>query len=79
MTAALLAHQGGWDEMLLVLVPIAIFAALLAMANRRADAMGARGRANDAAADPPTDGPTGPPEQSTPGSGHPPGGGEPTP
>ena len=31
-----LAHQGGWDEMLMVLVPIAIFAGLLAMANRRA-------------------------------------------
>ena len=38
MTGALvvLAHQGGWDEMLMVLVPIAIFAGLLAMANRRA-------------------------------------------
>jgi hypothetical protein len=32
-----LAHQGGWDEMLLVLVPIAIFAALLWVANRRAN------------------------------------------
>lgn len=30
------AHQGGWDEMLMVLVPIAIFAALLVIANRRA-------------------------------------------
>jgi hypothetical protein len=33
---AVLAHQGGWDEMLFVLVPISIFAGLLALANRRA-------------------------------------------
>lgn len=33
----LLAHQGGWDELLFVLVPIALFAGLLAIANRRAD------------------------------------------
>jgi hypothetical protein len=31
-----LAHQGGWDELLFVLVPIAMFAGLLAIANRRA-------------------------------------------
>ena len=36
MTAALFAHQGGWDEILFVAVPIAIFAGLLAVANRRA-------------------------------------------
>lgn len=30
------AHQGGWDELLMVLVPIAIFAVLLVIANRRA-------------------------------------------
>jgi hypothetical protein len=36
-TAALLvAHQGGWDELLFVLLPIALFAVLLAVANRRA-------------------------------------------
>jgi hypothetical protein len=34
--AVLLAHQGGWDETLFVLLPIAIFAGLLAIANRRA-------------------------------------------
>lgn len=34
--ALLSAHQGGWDEVLLVLVPIALFAGLLAVANRRA-------------------------------------------
>jgi hypothetical protein len=32
----LLAHQGGWDETLLVLVPVAVVAALLWVANRRA-------------------------------------------
>jgi hypothetical protein len=33
----MLAHQGGWDEMLMVLVPIAVLAGLLALARRRAD------------------------------------------
>jgi hypothetical protein len=32
-----LAHQGGWDELLFVLLPIALFAGLLAIANRRAN------------------------------------------
>jgi hypothetical protein len=36
IVALLLAHQGGWDELLFVLVPIALFAGLLAVANRRA-------------------------------------------
>ena len=31
----LLAHQGGWDETLLVLVPIAVIVALLLVARRR--------------------------------------------
>lgn len=34
----IVAHQGGWDEAVFVLVPIAIFAVLLALANRRAAA-----------------------------------------
>jgi hypothetical protein len=34
--ALLLAHQGGWDEVLFVAVPIVIFGSLLAIANRRA-------------------------------------------
>jgi len=34
-TALLTAHQGGWDEALFVALPIAVFAALLAVANRR--------------------------------------------
>jgi hypothetical protein len=41
MTAVLLAHEGGWDEMLLVLVPLAAVGALLAVARRRV--RGARG------------------------------------
>jgi hypothetical protein len=45
-----LAHQGGWDELLFVMVPIAIFAGLLALANKRA----ARDQA-DAEHDDPTD------------------------
>jgi predicted MFS family arabinose efflux permease len=36
--AALLAHQGGWDEILFVAAPLVVLAALLALANRRADA-----------------------------------------
>jgi hypothetical protein len=31
-----LAHQGGWDEVLLVLLPIALFGGLLYVANKRA-------------------------------------------
>lgn len=30
-----LAHQGGWDEILFVLAPLVIFAGLLALARRR--------------------------------------------
>jgi len=32
-------HQGGWDEALMVLVPIAIFVGLLLLANKRAKAI----------------------------------------
>lgn len=31
-----LAHQGGWDEMLLIAAPIVIFVVLLRIANARA-------------------------------------------
>ncbi len=31
-----LAHQGGWDEIALVTVPVAVFGGLLALARRRA-------------------------------------------
>jgi hypothetical protein len=33
--AALLAHQGGWDEILLIVGPIAVVAGLLVLARRR--------------------------------------------
>jgi len=33
-----LAHQGGWDEMLMVLIPIAVVVLLLRVASRRAKA-----------------------------------------
>ena len=35
-TAVVLAHQGGWDEMLMVVAPIALFVVLLRVANGRA-------------------------------------------
>ena len=31
----ILAHQGGWDEILFVLAPLLIFGALLALARKR--------------------------------------------
>ena len=34
---AVLAHQGGWDEMLYAAVPLVIMALLLRKANRRAN------------------------------------------
>lgn len=40
-TAMLFAHQGGWDEILLVAGPIAIIFSLLAVAKRRADKLAA--------------------------------------
>jgi hypothetical protein len=33
--AAMVAHQGGWDEILLVVLPIAVVVGLLAVARRR--------------------------------------------
>jgi hypothetical protein len=35
----LLAHQGGWDEILMVAVPVGLFAFLLYAANKRATRM----------------------------------------
>ena len=32
------AHQGGWDEILIVATPLALIAVLLYIANRRVDA-----------------------------------------
>lgn len=37
-STALIAHQGGWDEILLVGVPILLIIGLLAVAKRRVDA-----------------------------------------
>jgi len=37
--ATLLAHQGGWDEILLVAGPLVVFGGLLAVARRRALAL----------------------------------------
>jgi hypothetical protein len=39
---ALLAHQGGWDEILLVIGPMAVIVALLAVARRRVSRSSAR-------------------------------------
>lgn len=44
---ALVAHQGGWDEVLLILTPVALFAALLWLANRRANKQRQDGRAGE--------------------------------
>ncbi len=38
-----LAHQGGWDEILFVLAPLVLFAVLLMIARRRVDKMEADG------------------------------------
>ena len=38
--AAILAHQGGWDEALLVLAPIVVIVVALAVVKRRVDRMG---------------------------------------
>jgi len=36
----ILAHQGGWDEMLLVLGPIAVIVFLLRLAKKRSQELG---------------------------------------
>lgn len=35
----MIAHQGGWDEILLVLGPIAVIVGLLMLARKRVDAI----------------------------------------
>jgi predicted MFS family arabinose efflux permease len=37
VVGSVFAHQGGWDEILFVLAPLAILAGLLVMARRRLD------------------------------------------
>jgi len=54
MSDVLLAHQGGWDEALLVLVPVAVFASLLVVATRRAKAIQRARRSAPTGADDPT-------------------------
>jgi hypothetical protein len=44
--AAILAHQGGWDEMLMVAGPIGIFAYILRRANQRAEKAAAEATSN---------------------------------
>lgn len=55
--AVMLAHQGGWDEILLVLVPILVIGGVLAVAKRRVEAAAALQQAdgdNDPVANPMT-------------------------
>lgn len=40
VAAAVIAHQGGWDEILFVAAPLIVFAGLLYLANKRADKQG---------------------------------------
>ena len=42
-----LGHQGGWDEVLFVFVPVSLFAGLLWLANKRAMAMQDAAEAED--------------------------------
>jgi hypothetical protein len=49
---ALLAHQGGWDEILMVLAPVLLFALLLRTANRRAERFAMHEDANDSISEP---------------------------
>ena len=50
LLASVLAHQGGWDEILFVLAPLAIFAWLLHLARKRADQLPHDGAGEGAAA-----------------------------
>ena len=49
----ILAHQGGWDEMLMVLGPILLIAGLLRLAKHRVEARQAAERQPDDPAAPP--------------------------
>ena len=40
--SSIFGHHGGWDEAIMVLVPIALFVGLLFLANRRAKAIQAK-------------------------------------
>ncbi len=41
LVTALLAHQGGWDEAILVAAPIVVIVAVVAIVKRRVDAKAA--------------------------------------
>ena len=43
----MIAHQGGWDEMLLVLGPIAVIVGLLMLARKRVEATEQKAAAPD--------------------------------
>lgn len=43
----MIAHQGGWDEILLVLGPIAVIVGLLMLARKRVDAIEKKPAAKD--------------------------------
>ena len=49
--AVVIAHQGGWDEMLFVALPLGLFAFLLYMANRRASRLDDKDEEQDDAID----------------------------
>lgn len=49
----ILAHQGGWDEILLVLAPVGLFAFLLFIANKRAARLVDEGDLSPTEDDPP--------------------------
>lgn len=51
-SAAILAHQGGWDEILFVLAPLLLFAGLLWLARRRVDRLEEHEPRDDAGDDP---------------------------
>jgi len=43
-----LAHQGGWDEMLMVAGPVALFIGMLRVARQRAEELAEQERAEEA-------------------------------
>jgi hypothetical protein len=54
-TVLILAHQGGWDEMAMVAVPLLLVTVLLVVANRRAGQELARQEAAEGPAEPDED------------------------
>ena len=53
--AAIVAHQGGWDEILLVLLPVAVVGWLLWLAKRRVSRAAVADPSPELGADPPPD------------------------